>query len=204
MAPEDLDGHRTTLPVADQAGLDREFPPLAVAGVPELGPLAAATLKVNEGPVIKDQGTFLQVAPGPALLDGVVALEQPVQSAVEAVFVEVGEADRGEGIGSGSGLEAAGGGELGAGMSETGDDQSHDEIALGAGRSQTRSKPIWRREPRRAAMWPWGGERTMSKEDWKSGTAGPFLSRMRNPSTSSGDHLERWARGRFLTWPSGR
>ena len=53
-------------------------------------------------------------------------------------------------------------------------------------------------------MWPWDWERTMSKEDSKSGTAVPFLSRMRRPSTSSGDHLERLARVRFLTLPSWR
>ena len=77
------------------------------------------------------------MAPGQALLDGVLALEQPVHGVEEVVFVEVREAeDRGQGIGSGGGLEAAGGGELGAGVSETGDDQSHHQIALGTGRTQ--------------------------------------------------------------------
>ena len=97
-----------------------------------------AALEVDGGQVTKDQGTFLQVAPGQALLDGVLAFEQPVHGVVEAVFVEVGEAEDGsEGIGSSGGLQAAGGGELGAGVSETGDDQSHHQIPLEAGRTQT-------------------------------------------------------------------
>ena len=79
----------------------------------------------------------MQVAPDQAHLDGVLALDQPVHGVVEAVFVDVGEAeDRGEGIGPGGGLETASGGELGAGVSETGDDQSHHQIALGTGRPQ--------------------------------------------------------------------
>ena len=78
------------------------------------------------------------MAPGQALLDGILALQQPAHGAVEEVFAEVGKAEeRGQGIGSGGGLEAAGGGELGAGVSETGDDQGHHQIALRAGRTQT-------------------------------------------------------------------
>ncbi len=98
-----MHGDRAALRVGEQAEDDLQQPTLAVPAVAELGEGAGMALEVGRGQVVEDERAFAQMALGEALLDALLAFEEPVHGAVEFIFVGfahlelVGERALGEG-----------------------------------------------------------------------------------------------------------
>ena len=93
VAVEHLDGDRTPVAVAQQSEHDLELVAPAVARVPTLGQWTASPFKVSGSQVVEHQRAVAQVASGQTLLDGALALEQPVHGGVELVFVDALDAE---------------------------------------------------------------------------------------------------------------
>ena len=93
-----------------------------------------------------------------ALLDVVLASQQPIHSGVQFILVDGPQRQQvAEGGDGGFRVQAAGGGEFGACVDDPSDDHGEDEIALaGGGTSDEGMEGELRREPRTAATWPWG------------------------------------------------
>src|SRR5882724_6548067 len=102
--------------------------------MPEAGQGTVAAFKVSGTDIVKDQGTVGEVTFGESVFDGLLPLEQPVQSAVEEGFVKgVVEAEQGSQRGGGGFLsQTARGGEFGGRLEDASDDHGDDEVALGA------------------------------------------------------------------------
>ena len=84
--------------------------------------------------VVEHQRAVAQVASGQTLLDGALALEQPVHGGVELVFVDALDAEHlGQGVARGVGGEPACGGELGAWGEDARDDEGDRAFAFGRG-----------------------------------------------------------------------
>ena len=137
-ALEDLDRHRTAFRGTQQPDDDLQFAALAVARVSALGQLAAATLEVAGGHVVQHESVLLQMASGQGVLDGLLAgTQEPVHGPVDLVFIDGTETQgRREGGECSLAGERPGGGQLGLGIDDPGDDQSDDQIpvpAAGAG-----------------------------------------------------------------------
>ena len=84
--------------------------------------------------VVEHQRAVAQVASGQTLLDGALALEQPVHGGVELVFVDALDAEHlGEGVARGVGGEPARGGELRAWGEDARDNEGNGAFAFGRG-----------------------------------------------------------------------
>ena len=103
---------------------------LAVPGVAAGGQRSPAAFDVGGGHVGADEAALGEVLPGELGLDAGLALQEPVQGFVEVVWGEVPEW---EGLAEGVGVEAAGGGQLGAGLEDAGGDQGDGEVAEARG-----------------------------------------------------------------------
>ena len=79
---------------------------------------------------------FLEVALGEALLDGCLALDEPVHCGVQLLRVDGAEVEHLPERGDGAfGRQGAGGGELRLRVDDAGDEQCEDEVAVAAGAS---------------------------------------------------------------------
>ena len=133
---EDLDGDRTPGGRTEQTEDDLERALLAVAAVAALGEFAVRSLDVAGGQVVEHQGVFLEVALGEALLDGCLALDEPVHCGVQLLRVDGAEVEHLPERGDGAfGRQGAGGGELRLRVDDAGDEQCEDEVAVAAGAS---------------------------------------------------------------------
>ena len=63
--------------------------------------------------------------------------------------------------------------------------------------ARVRSRRSLRSVPSTAATWPWGRERVISNALVRSATAVPPLSRILNPSTTTGGHFDKFREGTF-------
>ena len=134
VALEDLDRDRTPLAVAQQPEHDLQLPSLAITRVAALGQRTAPSLEVRGAQVVEHQGAVAQVALGQTLLDGALALEQPVHRGVELVFVDAVDAEHlGQRVAGGVGGEPPRGGELRAWGEDSGDDKRDGALAFGRG-----------------------------------------------------------------------
>ena len=134
VAVEHLDRDRAPLAVAQQAEHDLELVAPAVARVATLGQWTASPFKVSGSQVVEHQRAVAQVASGQTLLDGALALEQPVHGGVELVFVDALDAEHlGEGVARGVGGEPARGGELRAWGEDARDNEGNGAFAFGRG-----------------------------------------------------------------------
>ena len=118
---------------AQQAEHDLQGAALAVAAVTTLRQRAAVSLEVTGSQVVQHEGVVVQMALCQALLDTALAAHQPVHRGVQLVFIDSPQvqhlAESGDGALRG---EGAGGGELGAGVDDAGDDQGKDQVAQAA------------------------------------------------------------------------
>lgn len=120
VAGEDLDGDGAAVGFQEEAVVDLGLAALAVAVVPVLGQGAVGALDVAGGEVVEDQAALLDVAVG-----------EPVHGRVELVLVGCGDVGV---LDEGGVLPPGGGGELGVGFDDAGDDHGQDEVAFGGGR----------------------------------------------------------------------
>ena len=103
---------------------------------PALGEFAVGPLDVAGGQVVEHQGVFLEVALGEALLDGRLALDEPVHRGVQLLRVDGTEVEHFPERGDGAfGCQGAGGGELRLRVDDAGDEQCDDEVADATGAS---------------------------------------------------------------------
>ena len=99
-----------------------------------LGEFAVRSLDVAGGQVVEHQGVFLEVALGEALLDGRLALDEPVHRGVQLLRVDGAEVEHLRERGDGAfGRQGAGGGQLRLRVDDAGDEQCEDEVAEAAG-----------------------------------------------------------------------
>ena len=113
VATEDLGGHRTAVPVAEQGEDDLQLAAPAVAGVAALGQRALRALEVHRGQVAEHERAVLDVLRRQGPLDALLPPEQPVHRLVEFLRRRVRRAGLlAQRVGQGLGAEAAGGGEL--------------------------------------------------------------------------------------------
>ena len=135
VALEDLRGDRAALAVAQQREDDLELAALAVAGVAALGQRTLRALEVDRGDVAEHQGALFEVPGRQVALDAGLALEQPVHGAVELVLAGVLDAEfLAQRVGQGLAGQGAGGGQLGAGIQDAGEDHGGGQgpVARGA------------------------------------------------------------------------
>ena len=127
-------GHPVAVQSRPKTILERAL--LAVAAVAALGEFAVRSLDVAGGQVVEHQGVFLEVALGEALLDGCLALDEPVHCGVQLLRVDGAEVEHLPERGDGAfGRQGAGGGELRLRVDDAGDEQCEDEVAVAAGAS---------------------------------------------------------------------
>ncbi len=100
----------------------------------ESGQRAGAPFQMAQGHVVEDQGAVAQVLVGETALDPALALEQPVEHVEQLVAGHGPELQQSAqaGVGRVRG-EASGGGELGVGAEDAGDDGGEGQIAHAAG-----------------------------------------------------------------------
>jgi hypothetical protein len=152
---EHLGGHGTAVPGAEQTIDDLQFAALAVTAVAELGQRAAAAFQIARRDIVKHQGAAGEVPFGQRRLDRRLAYGQPVEGSVELVLVDHPQTELLAQAGAGGiGRQRAGGGELGAGIDNTVDDESQDEItaAVACGAEQAIKANLARRAERRSDM----------------------------------------------------
>ena len=90
--------------------------------------------QVGGGDVIEDQGGALKVASGQRFLDPGLPLPEPVQHVEHLVAGDGTEVEQDpEAAVGGIGGESPGGGQLGAGVDEAGDEGGQGQVALAAG-----------------------------------------------------------------------
>ncbi len=88
------------------------------------------------GQVVQHKRVVVQMTLGQALFDTALAAHQPVHRLVQLVFVHFAEVkDVAEGGHGALGMKGAGGGELGAGVDDAGDDHGGDHLTQAAGAS---------------------------------------------------------------------
>ena len=134
-AGEHLDRHRTTVAGAQQAVDDLPFAALAVPAVAELGKRTAAPFHIAGRDVVEHQRAAAEMALGQRRLDRWLAHRQPVERAVEFVFVDHAQAELfAQARGRGVRRQRAGGGQLGAGLDQAADDECQDEVAAAVAR----------------------------------------------------------------------
>ncbi len=135
VAAEDLHGDRTALAAREQCEDDLELAAPAVAGVAALGQRTLRALEVDRGDVAEHQGALFEVPGGQMPLDAVLALEQPVHGSVEFVLAGVLDAQvLAQRVGQRLAGQGAGGGQLGAGIQDAGEDHGGGQgpVARGA------------------------------------------------------------------------
>ena len=131
VAIEHLDRHRTPLGVAQQAELELQLAALGVVRMTVFGQRAAAPFQIHRGQVIEHQCPVVEVMPGQASLNGVLAFEQPVHGRVEIVLVALAKGERfGQRVTGGVGRQAAGGGQFRLGVEDACDDEGQHPVAL--------------------------------------------------------------------------
>ena len=119
---------------AEQAEDHLLFTLLAVAVVTEGGQRTALPFQVGGGDVVEDQGGALEVAAGQAFLDPGLPLPEPVEHVEHLVAGDGPEAEQeAEAAVGGIGGEPPGGGELGGGVDEAGDEGGQGQVPLAAG-----------------------------------------------------------------------
>ena len=90
-----------------------------------------APLQVAGSEVVEHQSAVAQVALGEPSFDRVLTLVQPIHGGVGGVLVDLTESELGgQRVAHGGGVQAACGGQLGAGAEDPGKDQGESEIAL--------------------------------------------------------------------------
>ena len=95
LAREDLDRNRPAGPVAEQPVDDLPRSAFAVTRIPQPRQRASAALEVGRGDVVEHQLTVAQVAAREAVLDPLLALQQPIKRRVKIVLIGAGDTEFG-------------------------------------------------------------------------------------------------------------
>lgn len=130
VALDHRDGHRAAAHIGQQPVVDLQRAAAAVAAVASTRQGAGAAPEPTRRQVVQYQRALGEVTGGELLLDGVLALEQPVHGGVQVVFIGI---DHAEFRGQGGAVPASGGGELGVGVDDPSGDHGQHEVTLAAG-----------------------------------------------------------------------
>ena len=89
VAIENLNSHRSAVPVAEQSVNDLELSLSPVPRVAQMRQRAGLAFKVAAREIVKHEGTFLEVSGGEGFFDARLTGQKPVHGSVEMVFVNV-------------------------------------------------------------------------------------------------------------------
>ena len=133
IAREHLHRHRAALGTAQQPQDDLRLALLAIARVAKRDERATLPLEVDRGDVVEHERPLAQVALGQRRLDPRLTRQQPVHGFVEFVRLARAQAEQLAERGAGGvGIEAPGGGELGARLDQARHEHRQHQIALTA------------------------------------------------------------------------
>ena len=133
--PEHLHRHRTAFGIAQQAELDLQLAPLVVTGMSPGGQPAATAFRIHGGQIVQHQRTIPQMPPGQAVLDLLLALNQPVHGRVQVMLVAVGNPQGlAQGVPGARLRPAPDGAEPGPGMQDACCHHPQHPVPLGTGR----------------------------------------------------------------------